>query len=257
MVYGYYYIGSRTDKKEEFHNCLLQNNVEKIFYDSISNCGIKPNWENLLLCIEKYDTIILPDLISISLNTKKTLKILADWIERGINYRILNSPILDPVGKFSSEVKRVIKILAEYEFSESARKPGTRKRGLKGGRPPGLSKARQILAEEVALLYTKQELSVAEICIKTQIKSRATFYRYLKFMNVSIQSCKARRVNFKGNETHQDFKPSNANMIFFSVEILKKYQDHVIDLMKCHPDIFQLMFQLVARATPKNGKNLK
>lgn len=253
MVYGYYYIGSRTDTKEEFHNCLLQNNVEEIFYDTISNCGIKPNWENLLLRIEKFDTIILPDLISISLSTKKTLKILADWVDRGINYRILKYPALDSFGEFSFESKRIIKILAKYEPLESARKPGTRKRGVSSGRPKGLSPTRQLLAKEAALLYTKQELSVAEIRAKTGIKSNATLYKYLKFMNVKVQSHKANKTNF---DIHipQTLKPRNANMIIFSAEILKKYQDQVIDLMKCNPDFFQLMVHLVARATPKNEK---
>lgn len=59
-----------------------------------------------------------------------------------------------------------------------------RKRGRKGGRPHGLTKESKKKANAAAKLYKANAMTVQDIMESLSIGSKATFYKYLRYMKV-------------------------------------------------------------------------
>lgn len=74
--------------------------------------------------------------------------------------------------------------LGIFDFVLDGQPIRPRPRGMNGGRKPGLSQKAKKKAEAAAELYKAGNLSVDEILQTLGIGSKATLYRYLRYMNV-------------------------------------------------------------------------
>ncbi len=151
----------------------------------------RPELQKLLGQLREGDIVVIWKLDRLARSLKDLVSLVNEIQEKGGALHSLNDQIdtTTPHGKFTFHV---FAALAEFErdIIRERTKAGlaaARARGRVGGRPKGLSRKAQQTAIIAEKLYLERELTVAQICEQLSI-SRGTFYNYLRYRGVSIQS---------------------------------------------------------------------
>lgn len=202
MIFGYARKSKSTQKLRLQLDALLKYGVlEKNIYKE-SGSGANKDREQLsklLNILREDDTLVVWKMDRIARSVSHLTKIINDFKVKGINLVSIQEPFLDTTTAYGKFIFTLFAGIAELERDiiidrTLAGQESARQRGVKIGRKKGLSKK----AEKTAILaenYYRNEaknLSINEILKLTEIKSKATLYRYLRHRGRrNCKKCKA------------------------------------------------------------------
>lgn len=192
MKFGYIRISTKEQKMDMQIDALLRAGVEEQnLYKDISS-GIKKErtgFDAMTAKLRRGDEVIVWKLDRVARSVAHISKLMEGWEAEGIQFRSIQEPFFDTTSSHGKFVFTLFSAVAQLERDliverTKAGLEAARKRGRKGGRPSGLSKASKKKARLCVKLYKTNTVTVEEIMEMTDIGSKATFYKYLRYMGV-------------------------------------------------------------------------
>jgi len=192
MKFGYVRISTKDQKFDLQMDALLRAGVEEenIFKDISSGAKTtRPGFDKMLLKLRRGDEVLIWKLDRLARSVIHISKLMAGWEAEGIELRSIQEPFFDTKSSHGKFIFTIFSAFAQLERDiiierTNAGLAAARKRGRKGGRPSGLSKSAKSKARVCASLYKANDMSIEEIMETTGIGSKATFYKYLRYMKV-------------------------------------------------------------------------
>lgn len=190
MKIGYARV-SNLDQNPRMQEDLLKDaGCEKIYVEKGSGRKKdRPTFRQMLESLRAGDTLVVYSLSRMCRSTKDAIEIANDLIARNINLKVLNRDIdtTSPLGKFFFTVTAAIDELEADTIRERTQEglKAAKSRGIKLGRPGGLSDEAKSKAEIAASLYREGKMPVGKIAKNLGIGVK-TLYRYLHFEGVEI-----------------------------------------------------------------------
>ena len=192
MKFGYARISTKDQRFDMQLDALLKAGVEEenIFKDISSGAKKdRPNFDQLLMKLRKGDEIIVWKLDRIARSVAHISKLMELWEQQGVQFKSIQEAFFDTTSSHGRFVFTLFSAVAQLERDiiierTKAGLESARKRGRKGGRPHGMTKASKRKAKLCASLYKANDMTVEEIMESVSIGSKATFYKYLRFMQV-------------------------------------------------------------------------
>ena len=192
MKFGYARISTEGQKLDMQLDALLRAGVEQEnIYTDISSGAKKDRlgFDKMLTKLRKGDEVIVWKLDRVARSVVHISKLMEGWEAEGIQFRSIQEAFFDTTSSHGRFVFTLFSAVAQLERDilierTNAGLAAARKRGRKGGRPSGLSKESKKKAKVCAKLYKANTLTIEEIMEITGIGSKATFYKYLRYMEV-------------------------------------------------------------------------
>ncbi|WP_082433461.1 recombinase family protein [Flagellimonas eckloniae] len=187
MTFGYARVSTKSQKHNLQVDAFLKEGIKpKNIYADISS-GAKSErkgLDELLSKLREGDTIVVWKMDRIARSLSHLVKLIEDFEKKGIHFKSIQENFIDtssPHGRFVFNLFASIAQLERDIIIERTRAglESSRRRGVRLGRHPGLSKKAQhkaILAEKY---YRDNKLSVEEIMKLIDIGSKRTLYKYL------------------------------------------------------------------------------
>ena len=189
MKFGYARVSTKSQKHDLQVDAFLKEGIEpKDIYADISS-GAKAERKGLdemLAKLREGDTVVVWKMDRIARSLSHLVKLIEDFDSRGVHFKSIQESFIDtssPHGRFVFNLFASIAQLERDIIIERTRAglESSRRRGVRLGRQPGLSKQAQhkaILAEKY---YRDNKLSIEEIMKLIDIGSKRTLYKYLAF----------------------------------------------------------------------------
>jgi len=189
MKFGYARVSTKSQKHDLQIDAFLKEGIKpKNIYADISS-GAKSErkgLDELLSKLREGDTIVVWKMDRIARSLSHLVKLIEDFEKKGIHFKSIQENFIDtssPHGRFVFNLFASIAQLERDIIIERTRAglESSRRRGVRLGRQPGLSKKAQhkaILAEKY---YRDNKLSVEEIMKLIDIGSKRTLYKYLAY----------------------------------------------------------------------------
>lgn len=192
MKFGYARISTKDQNFDMQIDALLRAGVEEenIFKDISSGAKKeRPGFDKMLMKIRKGDEVIVWKLDRVARSVAHISKLMEGWENEGVQFRSIQEPFFDTTSSHGRFVFTLFSAVAQLERDliierTNAGLEAAKKRGRKGGRPSGLTKESKAKAKMCASLYKANNMPVEEIMDTLKIGSKATFYKYLRFMGV-------------------------------------------------------------------------
>ena len=192
MKFGYARTSTPDQKFDLQIDALLRAGVEEknIYKDTSSGAKReRSGFDAMLSKLRKGDEILVWRLDRVARSVIHVAKLMQGWEEDGIQFRSIQEPFFDTSSGHGRFVFTLFSAIAQLERDiiierTNAGLAAARKRGRKGGRPSGLTKEAKRKAALCKSLYKANDMTIEEIMEATNIGSKATFYKYLRFMNV-------------------------------------------------------------------------
>lgn len=187
MKFGYARVSTKSQKHDLQVDAFLKEGIDtKNIYADISS-GAKSERKGLdgmLSKLREGDTVVVWKMDRIARSLSHLVKLIEDFDKRGIHFKSIKENFIDtssPHGRFVFNLFASIAQLERVIIIERTRAglESSRRRGVRLGRQPGLSKSAQhkaILAEKY---YRENKLSIEEIMKLIDIGSKRTLYKYL------------------------------------------------------------------------------
>lgn len=182
MLIGYARV-SKFEQNLDLQTDALKNlGVEKIFVDKVSGVkSEKPQLNQLLKFIRKGDTLTVWRLDRLGRSTVGLIQLVNELNERGVDFKSISENI-DTGSASGKLIFQIFCVLAEHERNvlierTNAGLKAARARGVKGGRPKGMTEKYKKIAPLVKASYESKELPVEEIMKAFNIGSKTTFYK--------------------------------------------------------------------------------
>ena len=190
MIFAYARVSTNDQHLEAQVDELKKHGFDELFVEKIS--GVKADRLQLALLIQKLrkgDTVVVYRLDRLGRSLKHLIELIEKFSELGVTFISLS----DAINTQTASGKLVFHIfgaIADFERNLIRERTqvglkAARARGRMGGRPIGLSEEAQRKAKLADQLYRQQELSISQICKDLGIGSRATLYRYLKWIKAT------------------------------------------------------------------------
>lgn len=191
MKIGYARVSTKEQNLNMQIEALNQEGCELIYSEKQSSSRERLEFEKLKESVRHGDLVIVWKLDRLGRSLKDLVNIIDDFKLRGIEFRSIvdRFDTTSPNGRLFFSL---IAALAEYEreLIKERTKAGlesARLRGRVGGRRPGLSQEAKNKAAVAKHLYLDENKPITEI-LNTLNISRATLYRYLRFIGVQINT---------------------------------------------------------------------
>jgi len=177
---GYARISTGRQNPDSQRDALEEAGCERIFMDVVSGAADElPQRAEALDRLRKDDTLVVRRLPRLGRSLKDLLEVVEFLEERGAHFR----SIVDGLSTSTAHGRMVFQIFgAVAEFERELTRERTlaglesaRRRGRKGGRPPGLTEEE---IPEVQRLMKSDDVLAKDICRMFEI-SRTTLYRYV------------------------------------------------------------------------------
>lgn len=191
MIFGYARVSTKKQKLARQKENLKLAGCEKIYSEKTSGREDEKSELNKLLSqLRKGDIVVVDSLDRLGRTSKQLISLLNNFNKKGVHLRSLKEGTFDTTTAMGKAIYEIIAILKamEVEVLRERTNEGlnrARERGRVGGRPKGLNQESKMKAEAVASLY-KQGLPISEIMKDTNVKSKATIYRYLRFTKTEL-----------------------------------------------------------------------
>lgn len=193
MKIGYARVSTKDQNLNMQLEALNREGCELIYSEKQSSSKERLEFEKLRESARSGDIIIVWKLDRLGRSIKDLVNIIDEFKLKGVQFRSIvdNFDTTTPNGRLFFSI---VAALAEYEkelIKERTRAglESARQRGRIGGRRPGLSQEAKNKAAAAKHLYLDEKLPIEEI-LKTLRISRATLYRYLRFVGVEIYKSK-------------------------------------------------------------------
>jgi DNA invertase Pin-like site-specific DNA recombinase len=187
MKFGYARISTKSQKHDLQVDAFLKEGIDsKNIYADISS-GAKSErrgLDEMLSKLREGDTVVVWKMDRISRSLSHLVKLIEDFEKRGLHFKSIQENFIDtslPHGRFVFNLFASIAQLERDIIIERTRAglESSRRRGVKLGRQPGLSKQAQHKAILAETYYRDNKLSVDEIMKLIDIGSKRTLYKYL------------------------------------------------------------------------------
>lgn len=191
MTIGYARTSTADQNPALQLNALRAAGCERIFSDTASGAkSSRPQLDAMLAQLRPGDVVTVWKLDRLGRSLKHLIELIEHFKTQGVAFRSISESI-DTTTAAGMAFFQMFGVFAEFERNlirerTNAGLEAARTRGRKGGRPTGLTKEAEIKSHAAASLYKEGQLSVEEICRQLSIKSKATFYRYLRARGVQI-----------------------------------------------------------------------
>ncbi len=191
MKIGYARVSTKDQNLNLQVEALKKEGCE-IIYSEKKSAGLERlEFEKLKEKVREGDIAIVWKLDRLGRSLKDLVNIIHEFHTRGVEFRSIvdNFDTTSPNGRLFFNIMAA---LAEYErelIRERTRAglESARQKGRVGGRRPGLTQEAKNKAAIAKHLYVDKSLPVQEI-LETLSISRATLYRYLRYVGVAINS---------------------------------------------------------------------
>ena len=201
MIFGYARISTKDQSLDLQMDALEKHGVElKNIYTDVAS-GVREKrkgLDDLLSKLREGDKIIVWKLDRIARSVIHLAKLIEEFETIGVEFKSVQEPFLDTSSSHGRFVYTLFSAVAQLErdlIRERTRAglDAAAKRGRKGGRRPGLSKEAKKKAIVVEKLYLENKMSINDIMEVVDIKSKPTFYSYLRHRGVKIGTYKKRK----------------------------------------------------------------
>lgn len=185
MTFGYARVSTVDQNLHLQNDALSKYGCDKIIEEKVS-AGEKerPGLKKLLALLNPGDTLVVWKLDRLGRSLKHLVELLEGFKDKSVTFISITDSIntTSPTGRFTFNVLASLAQLEREMISERTKEglKAARRRGRKGGRPPGLSKEKVKVAEQVKRLFDSGS-DIDDICVTAKI-SPATIYRYVKFI---------------------------------------------------------------------------
>lgn len=193
MIVGYARVSSTNQNIDLQINALNKYGVDKIYMEKQSAVKYRPELDNLLDYVRAGDTVVVWKLDRIARSLKHLIDIVEKLKAKDVNFVSITESIdtTTSLGKFFLQINGSFAELERNLIIERTKAglQAAREKGNIGGRKPGLSPEAIKKAKAAKKLYLDSDsnYTVDEICTTLNIGSKATLYRYLKYLNVSLK----------------------------------------------------------------------
>ena len=193
MNIGYARVSSTNQNIDLQINALKKYGVDKIFMEKQSAVKYRPELDNLLDYVRAGDTVVVWKLDRIARSLKHLIGIVEKLKAKQVNFVSITESIdtTTSLGKFFLQINGAFAELERNLIVErtNAGLQAAREQGRVGGRKPGLSREAKKKANAAKKLYLDPDTNytVDEICSTLNIGSKATLYRYLRYLNVDLK----------------------------------------------------------------------
>ena len=187
-IFGYARVSTLDQKLDAQTDALTKYGCEKIFLEKASGKNLeRPQLNKLLESLRERDVVVIYKLDRLARSLKDLIELVNLLAAKKVDFISISDGIdtSTAVGKL---MFHLVGAFAEFErniISERTKAglESARARGRFGGKPKGLSPESQKKAIRAKALYDEKKLVVDEICKVLDLKSKTTFYKYLKFEN--------------------------------------------------------------------------
>ncbi len=187
MKFGYARVSTKSQKHDLQVDSFLKAGIKiKNIYADVSS-GAKAErkgLDELLSKLREGDTVVVWKLDRIARSLSHLVKLIEDFENKGVHFKSIQENFIDttsPHGRFIFNIFASVAQLERDIIIERTRAglESSRRRGIKLGRKPGLSKVAQHKAMLAERYYRDNELSVEEIMKLIEVGSKKTLYKYL------------------------------------------------------------------------------
>lgn len=185
MIFGYARVSTEDQNLESQKADLTALGCEKIYFEKVSGKDLKRDELNKLIdVLRPKDVLIVQKLDRLARSLKDLIFLLDEFSKLEIVLRVGNLNL-----DFSTAEGRLIASIfgAVSEFERELMRGRTnsglqyaRSQGRVGGKPKGLSESAQKVAMQAYELRLKG-LSVDQLLKATEVKSKRTLYKYIRF----------------------------------------------------------------------------
>jgi DNA invertase Pin-like site-specific DNA recombinase len=190
-IIGYARVSTLDQNLSAQIDFLTSMGCHKIFQEKISaTAKDRSELKKALKALSHGDCLIVSNLDRLGRSVKELIRIFDMIKAKGAHLKTSNG--IDTSSIYGTFMFHIFSALAEMEISilRERTKMGivaARMRGRVGGRPRGISRSGEEIAEKAEILYSEKKMSVDEICLTLAI-CRGTLYKYLKVRGVSLRS---------------------------------------------------------------------
>ena len=166
----------------------------KIFFEKTSGIKERPELLKALEYVRDGDIFVVWKLDRLGRSLNNLIEIIDALGKKNVSFKSLRDGI-DTQNALGRCQFGIFAALAEYERAiiierTKAGLTAARNNGKLIGRKKGLSPEAKKKAAAAKALYIENNLSADEICETLNIKSKATLYRYLRYLNVTLNRAK-------------------------------------------------------------------
>ncbi len=184
MVFGYARVSKRDQNPNLQIDLLTRAGCDKIYMDKVSGVKKLPQQEKLLEYVRQGDTIVVWRFDRLGRTPIELIKLVNHFKENNIHFVSINEGIdtRTSIGEFIfiifaglAKLERDIVIERTNDGLDSARE-----RGVKSGRPQGLSGRYKKIAPAVKAAYESKRYTQKQLLETFSIPSKNTLYRIIK-----------------------------------------------------------------------------
>ncbi|CAM4141197.1 recombinase family protein [Flavobacterium weaverense] len=194
-IFGYARVSTLDQKLDAQNDALKKYGCDKIFVEKASGKNLeRPQLTKLLEGLREKDIVVIYKLDRLGRSLKDLIEIVNLLASKNVDFISISDGI-DTSTAIGKLMFHLVGAFAEFErnlISERtiAGLASARARGRIGGKPKGMSVESQKKAIRAKALYDEKQLLVEEICKVLEIKSKTTFYKYLKFETARLEELK-------------------------------------------------------------------
>lgn len=184
MVFGYIRVSKTTQNLALQENALKLHDCNRVFYDKESGVKHLKEWEQLFGQLRNGDTVVVWKIDRLGRTAWEMIKLMEELSERDIRFISITEGIdtATPMGKIWFQLNS---ILAQNERAilierTKAGLQASKEKGIKGGRPKGLTPDNERKMKAVKKLRLAK-VSIADIKKTLNISSNATVYKYINY----------------------------------------------------------------------------
>ena len=193
MNVGYARVSSTNQNIDLQINALNKYGIDKIYMEKQSAVKYRPELDNMLDFVRAGDTVVVWKLDRIARSLNHLINIVETLKSKQVNFVSITESIdtTTSLGKFFLQINGAFAELERNLIVERTKAglQAAREKGNIGGRKPGLSPEAIKKAKAAKKLYLDPDTTytVDEICSTLNIGSKATLYRYLRYLNVDLK----------------------------------------------------------------------
>lgn len=194
MIFGYARVSTLEQNLDSQILKLIDAGCEKIFSEKVSGrTGKQLELEKLISLLRPGDTVLVYSVCRLGRTTKQLFELFSFFKENNIIFKSITEGLFDTSTPMGEALLQIISVLKQMEVNILRERSLlgleiARNKGIKGGRPKGLSEESKMKAIATANLYVAGN-SVSFIQ-KTLNISRSQVYRFLSYQKINLKTNK-------------------------------------------------------------------